>query len=103
MTEHVPLAQDTGAKTKQKKKYAFPGQLNPVIYTTLFSLFVGDEQKAAIHLNANVCQSLAVYDENEWQLHCWETDESLTIPGVLHAASELADWDWNEKLKVSSS
>jgi hypothetical protein len=102
--EHVLAIEDPNATASQLKKRrrrnAFPMQLNPVIYTAIFSLFASESMKAAIHLNANVCQTLAVYDQEEWQLHCWETDEDLTQAGILHAAYMIADWNYNEQKKV---
>jgi hypothetical protein len=80
----------------KKKKYAFPMQLHPNIYTALFTLFYDKGSiKHAIHINANICQSLAIYDEGFWKLHVWETSSDYYKPGLLAAAASTAAWNYD--------
>jgi hypothetical protein len=100
-SEHVKA--DSNPSDKKKKVLAFPTQSNPVIYTVLFTIFGPSEdmeKKACIHLNANVCQSLAVYNDECWDIHLWETDASMYVPGIVHAAHEIAEWNWDHREKV---
>jgi len=100
-SKFVPAMDQPDSQLKVKKKNAFPAQLNPAIYTAIFALFVSqEEKKAAIHLNTNVCQSLAVFDSGDWTLHCWGPDETLATPEILHTAFNISNWTWNNNKAV---
>lgn len=68
---------------------AFPMELNPDFYENLM-LFLCERGDSAVHIHANVCQSLLVANRNNIKIHCWERDESMASSGIDHAADIAA-------------
>ena len=101
-TEMVPAENELG--TDMNRKFAFPLQLHPRIYSILFLLFASKAtkedrspvKKACAHINANVCQLFAEVNEPFWNLHCWESNGEHYRPGINFAAFQITNWNFNQ-------
>ena len=88
----------------ERHKYAFPLQLNPLVYSALFRLFAPvppkspqapAAPKSCLHINANVCQSLGVVFNSDFKVHCFESQREMYQPGLEQVAHNITEWNYS--------
>ena len=90
----LPLTEDG------KENNAYPMQLNPNVYSTLFSIFC-EKDSTVLHIHANVCMSLVSARELEYKIFCWEANVEMSKAGIKHAALYAANKEFLSLEEVS--
>ena len=102
---HLLVPADEYLKSS-KQKYAFPLQLPKCLYKTLFTLFAPRKVKKrdlipkTAFTSMQMCQSIGVFDEDEWVLHWFESKLEYYQPGIEFAANKITEWNYDQGKEV---